>query len=228
MRVIVRKERPHPGAQLRFTDLGGHRFRVSRPRPGPVSSLTWNCGTAAGPAARTASATPRTPGCGTCPARLRPEPDLVPDRRAGLRTARLDTDARPARTGPPVGTKTTETADLQLRRADRPRRPPPAASPGCPVALDTRYHRRHRPPSTPWHPADQTAPSQRLARSNTGARGNPAYPARQPGHQPRPAADKQRASRQLRPSTQDQERSRLVMVADDSEAQLTRRTEIFR
>jgi Transposase DDE domain group 1 len=26
MRVIIRKERPHPGAQLRFTDVGGHRF----------------------------------------------------------------------------------------------------------------------------------------------------------------------------------------------------------
>jgi Transposase DDE domain group 1 len=26
MRVILRKERPHPGAQLRFTDLDGHRF----------------------------------------------------------------------------------------------------------------------------------------------------------------------------------------------------------
>jgi hypothetical protein len=26
MRVIVRTERPHPGAQLRFTDIGGHRF----------------------------------------------------------------------------------------------------------------------------------------------------------------------------------------------------------
>jgi hypothetical protein len=26
IRVIVRKERPHPGAQLRFTDIGGHRF----------------------------------------------------------------------------------------------------------------------------------------------------------------------------------------------------------
>jgi Transposase DDE domain group 1 len=26
MRVIVREERPHPGAQLRFTDLDGHRF----------------------------------------------------------------------------------------------------------------------------------------------------------------------------------------------------------
>jgi hypothetical protein len=26
MRVIVRKERAHPGAQLRFTDIDGHRF----------------------------------------------------------------------------------------------------------------------------------------------------------------------------------------------------------
>jgi hypothetical protein len=26
MRVIVRRERPHPGAQLRFTDVGGHRL----------------------------------------------------------------------------------------------------------------------------------------------------------------------------------------------------------
>ena len=25
MRVIVRRERPHPGAQLRFTDIAGHR-----------------------------------------------------------------------------------------------------------------------------------------------------------------------------------------------------------
>jgi hypothetical protein len=28
MRVIVRRERPHPGAQLRFTDLDRHRFTV--------------------------------------------------------------------------------------------------------------------------------------------------------------------------------------------------------
>jgi hypothetical protein len=26
MRVIVRKGRPHPGAQPRFTDIDGHRF----------------------------------------------------------------------------------------------------------------------------------------------------------------------------------------------------------
>ena len=35
--------------------------------PGPVSSRSWNYGTAAGPGATTGSATPRTPGCGTCP-----------------------------------------------------------------------------------------------------------------------------------------------------------------
>jgi hypothetical protein len=28
MRVVVRKDRPHPGAQLRVTDTGGHRFTV--------------------------------------------------------------------------------------------------------------------------------------------------------------------------------------------------------
>ena len=26
LRLIIRKERPHPGAQLRFTDIDGHRF----------------------------------------------------------------------------------------------------------------------------------------------------------------------------------------------------------
>jgi hypothetical protein len=45
MRLIARKERPHPGAQLRITDADG------------LSS----CGTAAGPAPRTGSESPRTP-----------------------------------------------------------------------------------------------------------------------------------------------------------------------
>jgi hypothetical protein len=36
MRIIVRRERPHPGAQLRFTDVDGHRFTcfVTGTRPG--------------------------------------------------------------------------------------------------------------------------------------------------------------------------------------------------
>ena len=50
MRVIVRNKRP--GAQLLFTDLGGHRFTCFPPTPGAGSSLTLSCGTTACPAAR--------------------------------------------------------------------------------------------------------------------------------------------------------------------------------
>jgi Transposase DDE domain group 1 len=41
MRVVVRKERPHPGAQLRFTDLGGHRFTTfaTSTRAGQLADL---------------------------------------------------------------------------------------------------------------------------------------------------------------------------------------------
>jgi hypothetical protein len=41
MRVIVRRERPHPGAQLRFTDIDGHRFTcfVTGTRYGQLADL---------------------------------------------------------------------------------------------------------------------------------------------------------------------------------------------
>jgi Transposase DDE domain group 1 len=41
LRVIVRKERPHPGAQLRFTDIGGHRFTcfATSARTGQLADL---------------------------------------------------------------------------------------------------------------------------------------------------------------------------------------------
>ena len=48
MRVIVRKERPHPGAQLRFTDIDGHQFTASPPTRRNASLRTWSYGTAAG------------------------------------------------------------------------------------------------------------------------------------------------------------------------------------
>jgi hypothetical protein len=66
MRVIARRERPHPGAQLRFTDLCGHRFTCLPPTPGAGSSPTWNYATGCALAARTGSAAPRTPACATC------------------------------------------------------------------------------------------------------------------------------------------------------------------
>jgi hypothetical protein len=69
MRVIIRKERPHPGAQLRFTDIDGHRFTAVATDTKGGSSRTWSCGTGGGPGARTpreASAARKRPGCGTC------------------------------------------------------------------------------------------------------------------------------------------------------------------
>ena len=41
MRVLVRKERPHPGAQLRFTDIDGHRFTcfVTSTKGGQLADL---------------------------------------------------------------------------------------------------------------------------------------------------------------------------------------------
>jgi len=64
MRVIVRKERPHAGAQLRLTDAYGRRLttfatNTARGQFWPI----WSCGTAARlPGARTGSGARRTPG----------------------------------------------------------------------------------------------------------------------------------------------------------------------
>jgi hypothetical protein len=66
MRVIARKERPHRGAQLRITDIDGHRVTCFATAPRAGSLRTLSCGTAAGHDARTGSGAPRTPACGTC------------------------------------------------------------------------------------------------------------------------------------------------------------------
>ena len=56
MRLIVRKERPHTGAQLRITDLDGYESPRSSPTPSTASWPTLSCDIAAGPGPRTASA----------------------------------------------------------------------------------------------------------------------------------------------------------------------------
>jgi hypothetical protein len=63
MRLIVRKERPHPGTQLRFTDADGMRLTCSPPTPITPRSPRWSCGTASAPTPRTASAPPAPPAC---------------------------------------------------------------------------------------------------------------------------------------------------------------------
>jgi len=80
MRVIARKERPHPGAQLRITDADGLRVTAFAPTPPAGSSPTSSSGTAAAPEPRTASGARRTPGCATSPSCL-PACSRLPARR---------------------------------------------------------------------------------------------------------------------------------------------------
>lgn len=75
MRVIARKERPHPGAQLRVTDADGPRvtaFATNTTPGGPVAnSPTWNYATS-----------PR-PGRGPHPVRKGHRADLPAPARPG-------------------------------------------------------------------------------------------------------------------------------------------------
>ncbi len=61
MRLIVRKERPHPGAQLRLTDRNGLRLTAFVTNTVVGACKPWSCGTAAEPAAKTESGPRRTP-----------------------------------------------------------------------------------------------------------------------------------------------------------------------
>ena len=65
-RVIVRRERAHPGAQLSFTDHDGHRFQAILTDQTGHDSPSSSAITAAAHASRTTSATTRPPACATC------------------------------------------------------------------------------------------------------------------------------------------------------------------
>jgi hypothetical protein len=75
MRVIVRKERPHPGAQLRITDVDGHRitaFATNTLTGGPGTELPeLELPTATEPGLRTGSAPPKTAAWPTSPCTTR-------------------------------------------------------------------------------------------------------------------------------------------------------------
>lgn len=157
-RLIVRKERPHPGAQLRFTDADGLRLTClhpGRPRHWPAQ--------------------PPSP-------RRRAEPHLAGERPARTELPRLDADARSDRHRPTVGVPTPTTSPVLRRRPDRHHRPPPTPLFRRPLALDRPHHQRDRTSPTPPEPrltSDSALPlNQHLAQEkwNSGA-----HPTRQPG-----------------------------------------------
>src|SRR3954469_19875067 len=134
-RLIVRRERPHPGAQLSFTDVDGHRFSVLHHRPSRPRSR------------RPADAPPR--------ARDRRRPRPRPQEHRPVQPALLGVQAQPgvagSRTGRPRFDRLDPTAALR-RRARRLR----AQATALPAAA------RRRAPDPPRPPA-HAAPARRLA-----------------------------------------------------------------
>jgi hypothetical protein len=183
MRVIVRKERPHPRCPAsadRPRRDESHRVRHQHP-PRPTRRP------------RTTAPPPRQsrrphPLCQThrpdqpAAAPVQPEPDLVRPRRGGSRTHRLDADARPGRgSGPQVGTQTAPPPAVHRRRPTRPHRPPPHPPPGPTPPLG-RPRRLCRHPATPARTRltrDQPVPT---TPAPSPASGIGAHPRRHPGH----------------------------------------------
>jgi len=126
----------------------------SPPTPAEGNLLTSSCATADARGARTASGSARTPGYETCPARLRPEPDLAHHHRPGRRAHRLVATTRlhrPPRTQ--MGTQTTPPAAVLHRRPDRRSRPNPTAALARSRPVSRTPHDRH--PTTPAHTSAQ-------------------------------------------------------------------------
>ena len=93
MRVLARREHPHPGAQLRITD-DGWRITVFATNTRGGGWPTTNAATGYAPAPRTASAAERHRPDQPAATRLRRQPNLAPDHRPGRRPAHLDSAPR--------------------------------------------------------------------------------------------------------------------------------------
>ena len=151
-RLILRKERPHPGAQLTFTDTDGMRVTAILTNTGPGSCPArqpgWSCGTASTPASRTASAKPRPPACATCPAGLQREPSMARGRPVRRRPGGLDQDdlLRRRPSPGPLRNRNLPLPRAARRRPTHPRRPTAPATHRQDLALG-HPHRRRLPPT---------------------------------------------------------------------------------
>ena len=209
MRVIVRKERPHPGAQLRFTDVNGHRFTAfaTGARRGQLADLEL-----------------RHRRRARCEDRIRAAKDT------GLRNLPLHGFAQNQIWCELVAMASELLAWMQILALDGPARAweperlrlrlfatagrlvrggrAPAAAPVRDLALGAPAHRSDHPPAglrpqltSPDRPYDQEGQPQ--------GPWNPAHPARQPGSQARPDSEMPPGHNPSQPD-QDRETSRLT------------------
>ena len=137
MRVIVRKERPHPGAQLRFTDIDGHRFTcfATSTQGGQLADLELRHRRRARCEDRIRCA--KDTGLRNLPLQGYAQNQiwceivaLACELLAWMPMLALNGDR------PQLGTQTLRLRLVLRRRAPRPRQPPPPAPPRRPMALD--------------------------------------------------------------------------------------------
>ena len=174
MRVIVRKERPHPGAQLRFTDIDGHRFTcfATDTKRGQLADLELRHRRRARCEDRIRCA--KDTGLRNLPLQGFAQNQiwceivaLACELLAWMQMLALD------RHRPPLGAQTAPPAPVRRRRAPRPQRPPPAATPRRTLALGRADHRRDHPGCRPSRPADQPEQPPTTRKEQPRARGTP-------------------------------------------------------
>ena len=144
-RVIVRRERPHPGAQLSFTDHDGHRFLAT------LTDLAGNgrTGVPAPGAREHRGSHPRGQADRPCqPAvpRLRPQPGVARGLHDRPRPNRLDPGARAHRRARRLRAQDAALPAVAHRRPPRLPCPPRDAAPATHLALGERAGCRVRAP----------------------------------------------------------------------------------
>lgn len=151
MRVIVRKERTHPGAQLRFEDVDGMRITafVTNTPTGQLADLELRHRrrTRCEDRIRIAKDT----GLRSLPPEgLRSRPDLVHHRRARRGPRCLNGHARPCGPrGPPLGTQTPAAATVHEPRSHGPHGQEDLALPGRPRTLGGSGSPKRQRPTSP-------------------------------------------------------------------------------
>jgi hypothetical protein len=186
MRVIVRKERPHPGAQLRLTDADGHRITAfaTNTRRGQLADLELRHRRRARCEDRIRAA--KDTGCRTCRC------TTSPATRSGARPWRWPASSPPGRrcwacpgirldAGNPNGSG----CGVLHRRAAGHHRPPHRAAPAAPRPLGTaRHHRDHHPAAVPRPRLTPRTPAPAIRTKHPGLEagatgddtGNPSHP----------------------------------------------------